>query len=411
MPRFRLVLAAVVLAGARNAAGQEPTPMSLAQAREVAPRAAPDVVLAELRADLARKGIDVAGALANPTLGLQTARLTAKLTATLGYPLPLFGQRGVGIAAARADAAVAELDIDAVRVDARWNATRAWLDLWEAQEKAQLLQAAATEADRLATIARERFAAGSAPRVDVIRTTADSARARAEADAAARAVSGFAARLAARLGPDTPLSIRATGPIDVGPLPAESEAISHLLVQHPALRRDRAQIEAAAAHVRTEQRSRWPLMNTDLTVAQGDPTLPGTDVLVGISFEVPVLNRRSGAIDRARANEVLAQATAEADLRRLAADLIAAYRESEGAAVRARALTDAVLPGLTEARQMTEDGYRDGRVDLLRVLEAEAAVREARLAQVEARASWQRALADVERDIGVAGDQRTAGAP
>jgi cobalt-zinc-cadmium efflux system outer membrane protein len=245
--------------------------------------------------------------------------------------------------------------------------------------------------------------------VDVIRTTADLARARAEADAAARAVSAAAARLAPWLGLDAPLSIRATGPIDIGTLPSEAEAMSHLLAQHPALRRDRAEVEAAAAHVRTEQRSRWPLVNTDLSVAQADPTVPGTDVVVGISFEVPVLNLRGGAIDRARARQALAQTTAAADLRRLAADLIAAYRESEGAAVRTRALTDAVLPGLAEARQMIEGGYRDGRVDLFRVLEAQTAVREARLAQVEAQATWQRALADVERDIGVTDRQGTTG--
>jgi cobalt-zinc-cadmium efflux system outer membrane protein len=50
---------------------------------------------------------------------------------------------------------------------------------------------------------------------------------------------------------------------------------------------------------------------------------------------------------------------------------------------------------------MTEGGYRDGRVDLLRVLDAQRAVLEARLAALEARATWQRALAELERAIGV----------
>jgi outer membrane protein TolC len=49
---------------------------------------------------------------------------------------------------------------------------------------------------------------------------------------------------------------------------------------------------------------------------------------------------------------------------------------------------------------MTEEGYRDGRVDLLRVLDAQRAVLDGRSAYVEAQVAWQRALADVERAMG-----------
>jgi outer membrane protein TolC len=112
--------------------------ITLADARARALGAGPDVVLADLRAQLARTEVEVAGTLANPTLGLQTARLSAKLTASLGVPLPLFGQRQTAVAAAGASAEAARLDVDASRLDARWSATHAWLDLWEAQEKSAL---------------------------------------------------------------------------------------------------------------------------------------------------------------------------------------------------------------------------------------------------------------------------------
>jgi outer membrane protein, heavy metal efflux system len=385
--------------------------ITLADARARALGAGPDVVLADLRAQLARTEVEVAGTLANPTLGLQTARLSAKLTASLGVPLPLFGQRQTAVAAAGASAEAARLDVDASRLDARWSATHAWLDLWEAQEKSALLEAAAADTARLADIAQERFAAGTGPRVDVIRTGADRARARAEATAAAGIVPGFAVHLAVLLGADTPGSLRATGPIDLGPLPSESEAMARLRAQHPALRRDRAQADAAAARVRAEQRARWPVVTADLAVAAGDPTLPGTDVLAGISFEAPVLNQRGGPIAHARAEETLATWTTETELRRLAADLTAGYRQSESAAARARTLTDEVIQALEEARRMTEEGYRDGRVDLLRVLEAQSAVRDAKIASIEARAAWQRARADVERAVGALPPGGTSSGP
>jgi len=246
------LVGAVLLATDAPPAGSHPNALviSLADARTRALGAGPDVVLADLRAQLARTEVEVAGALANPTLGVQTARLSAKLTASLGVPLPLFGQRQTAVAPANAGAEAARLDIDASRLDARWNATHAWLDLWEAQEKAVLLDAAATDMARLADIARERFAAGSGPKVDVIQTGGDRARARAEATAAAGVVPGFAVRLAVWLGPDTPGTLRAAGHIDLGPLPSGPEAMKQLYARHPALRRDRAQADAAAVRLR-----------------------------------------------------------------------------------------------------------------------------------------------------------------
>ena len=60
---------------------------------------------------------------------------------------------------------------------------------------------------------------------------------------------------------------------------------------------------------------------------------------------------------------------------------------------------------------MTEEGYRDGRVDLLRVLEAQRALLDGRVAHVDAQATWQRALADLERAQGVSLTEGGAGAP
>ena len=180
---------------------------------------------------------------------------------------------------------------------------------------------------------------------------------------------------------------------------------------HPALARDRAQVAAAAAHVRAEERLRWPTVNLELTVNQGDPTLPGTDVIGGLSFEAPVLSLRKGAIERARAEQTLAETTSEVDRRRLSSALADGYAQAYAAELRARALGLEVLPALEESRRMTEEGYGDGRVDLLRVLEAQRALLEGRAAYVEAQAAWQRALADVERAMGSPLDEGPVRAP
>jgi outer membrane protein TolC len=57
---------------------------------------------------------------------------------------------------------------------------------------------------------------------------------------------------------------------------------------------------------------------------------------------------------------------------------------------------------------MTEEGYRAGRADLIRVLEAQRAVVDARIAELEAIGAWARAFADLERAGGRAFQDRGA---
>ena len=209
--RSFLVLGVAATALPVHAGAPAERAISLAEARALADRTTPDLLLARRREAVARAQVDVAGALANPTLTVSTARLTARLLTGVSVPVPLFGQRSTAITAAASDADALNLDTEAVRVDARWGVTRAWLDLWETQERARLAETAAAEADRLAGIAKERFAAGSAPRLDVVRTGADQARARAEAQAAGMNVAAAAARLEAWLGATGGSPLRPSG--------------------------------------------------------------------------------------------------------------------------------------------------------------------------------------------------------
>ena len=341
--RSFLVLGVAVTALPVHAEAPAEQAISLADARALAERATPDVLLARRREAVARAQVDVAGALANPILTVSTARLTARLLTGVSLPVPLFGQRSTAITAAASDADAVTLDTEAVRVDARWGVTRAWLDLWETQERARMAETAAAETDRLAGIAKERFAAGSAPRLDVVRTGADQARARAEARAAGMNVAAAAARLEVWLGATGGPPLRPAGAPNLGPLPPSRASASSCWRVTPRSP-ESMPIAAAAAHVRAEERLRWPIVNLELTVAQGDPTLPGTDVIGGLSFEAPLLSQRRGEIGRARAEQTLAETANEIDRRRLSADLADGYAQANAAGLRARASVSRSCP-------------------------------------------------------------------
>jgi outer membrane protein, heavy metal efflux system len=372
--------------------------VTLSAARARAERLGPPVELARRQSDVAATEVAVAGTLANPTVTVQTTKETARLVAGVSLPLPLFGQRRKGIDAARADAGAMALEREIARLTARWNATTAWVDLWAAQERAQLLGLASEDTRRLLEIARTRFEAGSAPRLDVVRATADRARAQAEAAAAQVLIDAAAARIVPWMAGDVRELPRASGaPAPREDLPPLPELIGRT-GQHPLLRRDHAQISAAGAHIALEQRLRTPVPTAEVVVNQQDRTNEGkTDVIGGLSFELPLLSLRGGPIARARAQWAAAETALALDERQLIADLSEAYYTTRSAAGRLRALRGGVLSAMEEARRMTEESYRQGRADILRLLEAQRAVIDARLAALDAMTAWCRALADLER--------------
>jgi cobalt-zinc-cadmium efflux system outer membrane protein len=374
--------------------------VSFGEARAEAEKTAPEVQLAAGRADVSRTEIDVAGALPNPLLGVSTATITARLAASLSLPVPVFGQRGTAMRAARAGAEVASLDVAVSRRDARWGATLAWIDLWEAQERARLLDLAARDIAQLSQIAAENFAAGSGARLDVVRTEADRARASAEAQSAQRLVAAAGARLAPWIGSMDDDALIASGVHGYDAELVELARLEHKLPEHPALVRDRAEVHAADARIANEQRLRWPLLSPQVAVSTLDPTQPGTDVIMGLSFELPILDRRSGAIERAQAERSLAATSVQLEARRLHSELLDAYLRTQAAREELRALREQVLPAMQQAKDMTQEGYQAGRVDLLRVLDAQRALLESRIAEAASLAGWVRAVSDLERAAG-----------
>ena len=312
---------------------------SWAEVRAIAERNAPELQVSSARHAVSGSEVQIAGTLANPSVNVSTARETAKLGVALSQPLPLFGQRGAQIRAAEADATTAAWELEVARIEALHDVSLAWVDLWEAEQRTTLLEAAATDANRLRDIADERFGAGSSPRLDSVRATGDSARARAEAQAAALVVDAAGSRLGYFLGTITESSRTSGDPAIAGSLPSLDVLTStDGGAEHPLLARDGAAIRAAEAHLSAERRARWPVVSGEIAVNWRDPTLGATDVIGGLGLEMPVLNLRGGLIARAQAQKALAEASRDLDVARLGAELRSAHARFAAASLRSRGL-------------------------------------------------------------------------
>lgn len=414
MIRPELLLRCLLAAGSLPPAAALPAPdvrpVTFAQVRAWAEAEGPEVGLALARERASLADVRVAGVLPNPTLTVTHATRSVHLGATVSLPLRLFGQRGTAIEAARADLGAARLDTRALQQEARWSATNAWVDAWEAEGRARLLDDAAAQADRLAAIAQVQYDAGLVPRVDVVRARADAAAARADAEEARAAIDAAAARLALWL----PVAGGAPRAAGAPGFPAELPSIETLrtaFLRQPALRRGRAQVEAASAHVRAQRRQRWPTLVPEFTLAYDDPTLPGSEIAVGIALDVPLLDFQGHAIARAEADLALARTTEATDARQLEMQFEDACHRARGAGRKAALLRAEAVPELEQALHMTLEGYRDGRVPLLAVLDAQRTLRDTRLTALAAEADWQRAYADVERSVGARLDREVSHAP
>jgi cobalt-zinc-cadmium efflux system outer membrane protein len=124
-------------------------------------------------------------------------------------------------------------------------------------------------------------------------------------------------------------------------------------------------------------------------------------VRVGMSFELPLLSRRGGAI----AEQVAAVARTEAERAQARRHLVTARRSGfarfASASHRARFYQDELVPEAVRVRDLARTAYQLGRTPLVSLLQAEADLNHVRSTAVDASAEVWNALADLE-ESGVA---------
>lgn len=390
------------LASSVHAHAQERSSLTLADAIAEARGASPALHTARARVTAADTERGVASVIPNPRVTLGSSLNYARFYWTVVFQIPLFGQLDLAGAAADAQADVARADETIASLDVTLAVSLAWIDLWLAEREAEAARDLAARRARSEQIAAERFDAGAAPRLDVVRTHADASRASTDAAARARAVAAARERLLGALGRASEPGAALTTAGDPS-LRADVPSLSELeaaLDAHPRSQRASGSVRAATAVVEREDRARWPLIGLELGTNDFYAAGNGPDAHVALLFDVPLFDLDAPAVRRAVAQRDVSLAESDTVRRDLVAALRSAHELALAADERARSLLEDVQPAMEEAADLAVASYAEGRLDVFGLIAADQARADTIVEVARATADRGRAMAALAHAAG-----------
>jgi cobalt-zinc-cadmium efflux system outer membrane protein len=352
-----------------------------------------DARIVESEAGLARAEGAGAGLWPNPSVewerqsaGSPAVSSERQDVVVASIPLVLSGRLGLERDAASLGAQSAQARADRARAELRWRAIRAFSAVLATREREAILTASLQAMDGLARAIAIRERAGDAAGYDRLRIEVERAalagQLRAARAGAARAF-GEALRL---LGP----SAQTLPPLR-GTLAAERPVpeLETLLAEVERRRADARALELdarAAGNARRAAARSWipdPTVSAGAQFLHSAPSGPTTGYVVGLSVPIPLFQHGQREQARAEANRNLA-ATRRALLLHSARNrLVSAFQEVAGRREQLARHRSEVLARTEELRRVAGAGYRGGASDLLVLVDAERAAREAQLANVD----------------------------
>ena len=369
-----------------------------------------------LEAEVAAERVAPAGNLADPLLRIELQDMTnggsssanvlpsrvGSTKYTLIQPLPFWGKRDLKRQSAQAEA-------EAVRglADVSWNELAARIKTDYAQyyvlsRQLDLTQQVLDLVDRLAGIARTRYANGLAPQQDAIRVQVERTALQGELIRMEMDQHHAQSRLNTLLARHAHEDLAAPQRLRALPAAAQLDYATlegRLQARNPQLFADDASLRAAEKGRDLVYRNRYPDLAVGVSPLQTGGRISEWGVMLEVSIPLQQGSRRSQereaekAVDAARARR---EAAANELLGVLSEDLSAL-----DAARRLESLTaGSLLPQAELTFQAALAGYETGKVDFATVLDAQRQIRQARLDVLRAQAAQQARLADIERLVG-----------
>jgi cobalt-zinc-cadmium efflux system outer membrane protein len=328
--------------------------------------------------------------LPNPTVSYGGAHLVSGLSTgavsqhqvVVEQPLLLFHQRQARLDAADTNVKAEEARVAEVLAGRRLAVRQTFASLLSRQEQLRIVQESFTNLERVEQLVRGRAAAGDRSQYEVLRIETETESLRVQAMNAATDVEDVSGQLAALLGLPG-WSPRAVGALDAGTVSTDADVLwGTAQRRRPSLVALRQQQAAARGSLFLARRERLPVP----ALSGGTQTtrdVNGTSAFVGFSIPLPLFDHNQGAVARATAQIDAADLLIQAGLGEARAEIDRAATVLKKRTAALHAFDSAVSERVPTLRRMAEDAYREGRADILELLDANRSLRDFQLARVQ----------------------------
>lgn len=322
-----------------------------------------------------------------------------EITFGLSQLIELGGDRRRRQQVASLERDLAGWDYETVRLDVLTETAQAFTRVLAAQQRQLLADSLLTQAHRFYQSVAARVVAGKVSALEERRALVVRSTTQIAFERAIRELSIARSQLAATWGRSDPDFEQVEGQLAYVEAVPGYDRLKTFLERNPDVARWQTEMAMRRADLALEHARRIP----DPVLSIGTRRireLGETALAAGISIPIPFFNRNQGAIHAARYRLRQGEEAHRATSVRAEQMLAQTYEQLAMTYAEVTTLRDDILPAARENFTATEEGYREGKFDLLSVLDAQRTLFEMTNQYVDALAAYHITRSEVERLIG-----------
>lgn len=350
------------------------------------------------------------GLLPNPTLGIEVDNFAGKddlkgfkggeTTVSISQVVELGNKRGKRRNIATIEKDIAVWDYQSKRLDLICAATKSFFQVLTAQNQVFLNDDLVKLAEKIYNAVSERANAGKVSPIEKNKVIVELASARNETMRSRRELEAARRRLTAFFGSAQTEFKEISGDLAQINPPIPEETGINQLNNNPDLSRWKSELELKKSLVSFAQSKAIP----DLTVNMGLRRFQETKnnaFVAGFEFPLPLFDRNQGEISEALANTEKARQEHKAVESELRAGLSETWQNLSAAYEESLSLQNVILPEAKKTFEALETGYREGKLDILQVLDVQRTLFTSRRQYLKTLEEYHKARADLDRLIGL----------
>jgi cobalt-zinc-cadmium efflux system outer membrane protein len=361
----------------------------------------PTLRAARLARPVATAGVAVAGERLNPEISYEHERETPRQAIGTTFPIELGGKRSRRVALAEAGVAASDAEIARTIAHVRNDVRRAYFEAVAANQRVEMIDDLRQLAVRAREAAQARFTAGDVPRLELLQTELALADAENEVAAARGEAAAQRSELNALLGQpaETPLTL--SDGLSATLLPTTEDILSRVTQSNTEIALIDRRIEEQTARRNLASALRTPDLAAGGALTYDAQPEFSTGWRASLALTIPVFTTHRAGVVLEDAELSRLQAERAALVATTTGAVTAAFQRAASARDQVTTFEKEIVPRMLEVERIAQEGYAAGQTGLPQLLTALQQSRDIRRRSLEAALAYQRALAELERAMGV----------